>query len=102
MQTSTAGKISQQAGTALIAANLAGRASIDLASWDNYAGNLALQTFNGTLKYRQSNATGVTTSGTVFDPFINQSMTGTAQNIVSSVGTRILGPTASAPPATTR
>ncbi|MFU6748293.1 two-partner secretion system adhesin CdrA [Pseudomonas aeruginosa] len=91
MQTSTAGKISQQAGTALIAANLAGRAgSIDLASWDNYAGNLALQTFNGTLKYRQSNATGVTTSGTVFDPFINQSMTGTAQNIVSSVGTRIL------------
>ncbi|MFO6384136.1 hypothetical protein ACLBYN_67085, partial [Pseudomonas aeruginosa] len=31
-----------------------------------------------------------TTSGTVFDPFINQSMTGTAQNIVSSVGTRIL------------
>ncbi|MBM2556277.1 two-partner secretion system adhesin CdrA [Pseudomonas aeruginosa] len=54
------------------------------------AGNLALQTFNGTLKYRQSNATGVTTSGTVFDPFINQSMTGTAQNIVSSVGTRIL------------
>ncbi|WBI87592.1 hypothetical protein PALA37_03258 [Pseudomonas aeruginosa] len=91
MQTSTAGKISQQAGTALIAANLAGRAgSIDLASWDNYAGNLALQTFNGTLKYRQSNATGVTTSGTVFDPFINQSMTGTVQNIVSSVGTRIL------------
>ncbi|HBO0046151.1 TPA: filamentous hemagglutinin N-terminal domain-containing protein [Pseudomonas aeruginosa] len=91
MQTSTAGKISQQAGTALIAANLAGRAgSIDLTSWDNYAGNLALQTFNGTLKYRQSNATGVTTSGTVFDPFINQSMTGTAQNIVSSVGTRIL------------
>ncbi|WP_400637250.1 two-partner secretion system adhesin CdrA [Pseudomonas aeruginosa] len=91
MQTSTAGNISQQAGTALIAANLAGRAgSIDLASWDNYAGNLALQTFNGTLKYRQSNATGVTTSGTVFDPFINQSMTGTAQNIVSSVGTRIL------------
>ncbi|MBG6567725.1 filamentous hemagglutinin N-terminal domain-containing protein [Pseudomonas aeruginosa] len=91
MQTSTAGKISQQAGTALIAANLAGRAgSIDLASWDNYAGNLALQTFNGTLKYRQSNATGVTTSGTVFAPFINQSMTGTAQNIVSSVGTRIL------------
>ncbi|MCU8874723.1 two-partner secretion system adhesin CdrA, partial [Pseudomonas aeruginosa] len=91
MQTSTAGKISQQAGTALIAANLAGRAgSIDLASWDNYAGNLALQTFNGTLKYRQSNATGLTTSGTVFDPFINQSMTGTAQNIVSSVGTRIL------------
>ncbi|MCT2412572.1 two-partner secretion system adhesin CdrA [Pseudomonas aeruginosa] len=91
MQTSTAGKISQQAGTALIAANLAGRAgSIDLVSWDNYAGNLALQTFNGTLKYRQSNATGVTTSGTVFDPFINQSMTGTAQNIVSSVGTRIL------------
>ncbi|MFK1370733.1 MBG domain-containing protein [Pseudomonas aeruginosa] len=91
MQTSTAGKISQQAGTALIAANLAGRAgSIDLASWDNYAGNLALQTFNGTLKYRQSNATGVTTSGTVFDPFINQSMTGTAQNNVSSVGTRIL------------
>ncbi|MFP8277895.1 two-partner secretion system adhesin CdrA [Pseudomonas aeruginosa] len=91
MQISTAGKISQQAGTALIAANLAGRAgSIDLASWDNYAGNLALQTFNGTLKYRQSNATGVTTSGTVFDPFINQSMTGTAQNIVSSVGTRIL------------
>ncbi|MFF6577213.1 two-partner secretion system adhesin CdrA, partial [Pseudomonas aeruginosa] len=91
MQTSTAGKISQQAGTALIAANLAGRAgSIDLASWDNYAGNLALQTFNGTLKYRQSNATSVTTSGTVFDPFINQSMTGTAQNIVSSVGTRIL------------
>ncbi|HBO1217658.1 TPA: two-partner secretion system adhesin CdrA, partial [Pseudomonas aeruginosa] len=91
MQTSTAGKISQQAGTALIAANLAGRAgSIDLASWDNYAGNLALQTFNGTLKYRQSNATGVTTSGTVFDPFINQSMIGTAQNIVSSVGTRIL------------
>ncbi|MBH9420851.1 filamentous hemagglutinin N-terminal domain-containing protein [Pseudomonas aeruginosa] len=91
MQTSTAGKISQQAGTALIAANLAGRAgSIDLASWDNYAGNLALQTFNGTLKYRQSNATGVTTSGTVFDPVINQSMTGTAQNIVSSVGTRIL------------
>ncbi len=91
MQTSTAGKISQQAGTALIAANLAGRAgSIDLASWDNYAGNLVLQTFNGTLKYRQSNATGVTTSGTVFDPFINQSMTGTAQNIVSSVGTRIL------------
>ncbi|AXA01142.1 bacteriophage holin family protein [Pseudomonas aeruginosa] len=75
----------------MIAANLAGRAgSIDLASWDNYAGNLALQTFNGTLKYRQSNATGVTTSGTVFDPFINQSMTGTAQNIVSSVGTRIL------------
>ncbi|AON74491.1 two-partner secretion system adhesin CdrA [Pseudomonas aeruginosa] len=91
MQTSTAGKISQQAGTALIAANLAGRAgSIDLTSWDNYAGNLALQTFNGTLKYRQSNATGVTTSGTVFDPFINQSMTGTVQNIVSSVGTRIL------------
>ncbi len=91
MQTSTAGKISQQAGTALIAANLAGRAgSIDLTSWDNYAGNLGLQTFNGTLKYRQSNATGVTTSGTVFDPFINQSMTGTAQNIVSSVGTRIL------------
>ncbi|HIE0690152.1 TPA: two-partner secretion system adhesin CdrA [Pseudomonas aeruginosa] len=91
MQTSTAGKISQQAGTALIAANLAGRAgSIDLASWDNYAGNLALQTFNGTLKYRQSNATGVITSGTVFDPFINQSMTGAAQNIVSSVGTRIL------------
>ncbi|MBG6482446.1 filamentous hemagglutinin N-terminal domain-containing protein [Pseudomonas aeruginosa] len=91
MQTSTAGKISQQAGTALIAANLAGRAgSIDLASWDNYAGTLALQPFNGTLKYRQSNATGVTTSGTVFDPFINQSMTGTAQNIVSSVGTRIL------------
>uniref|UniRef100_UPI0035662890 MBG domain-containing protein n=1 Tax=Pseudomonas aeruginosa TaxID=287 RepID=UPI0035662890 len=78
-------------GLELIAANLAGRAgSIDLASWDNYAGNLALQTFNGTLKYRQSNATGVTTSGTVFDPFINQSMTGTAQNIVSSVGTRIL------------
>ncbi|WP_327785297.1 MBG domain-containing protein [Pseudomonas aeruginosa] len=91
MQTSTAGKIIQQAGTALIAANLAGRAgSIDLTSWDNYAGNLALQTFNGTLKYRQSNATGVTTSGTVFDPFINQSMTGTVQNIVSSVGTRIL------------
>ncbi|MCO2226410.1 filamentous hemagglutinin N-terminal domain-containing protein [Pseudomonas aeruginosa] len=91
MQTSTAGKISQQAGTALIAANLAGRAgSIDLASWDNYAGNLALQTFNGALKYRQSNSTGVTTSGTVFDPFINQSMTGSAQNIVSSVGTRIL------------
>ncbi len=32
----------------------------------------------------------MTTSGTVFDPFINQSMTGTVQNIVSSVGTRIL------------
>ncbi|MEW4410724.1 MBG domain-containing protein, partial [Pseudomonas paraeruginosa] len=92
MQTSTTGKISQQAGTALIAANLAGRAgSIDLGSWDNYAGNLALQTFNGALKYRQSNSTGVTTSGTVFDPFIaSQSMTGTAQNIVSSVGTRVL------------
>ncbi|OVZ02855.1 hypothetical protein CDO47_35500, partial [Pseudomonas aeruginosa] len=50
----------------------------------------ALRTLSGPPKSRLGAAHGVATGGTVLDRCINQGRTGTAQNIVSSVGTRIL------------
>ena len=88
LQTGTNGTITQATGSAIRAGALSALAAdIDLTSWDNRVGTLAGLALNGAFRFNQTNATGVTTIGTVQDPFAAQSVTGVAAQTRALQGT---------------
>lgn len=91
LQTGTAGSITQSADSAILAGALGlYAADISLPSFNNNVGTLAGIAVNGGFRFNQTNASGVTTVGTVADPFISQSVAGVTARTVTTEGTQII------------
>ncbi|TDF84007.1 MBG domain-containing protein [Pseudomonas sp. H9] len=83
LKTSNVASIVQQPGTALMGDKVALEgASVRMESNLNYAGTLAGKASNGVFRFNQTNASGVTHTGTVASPYSNEQLTGvTAQQL---------------------
>ncbi|WP_442114053.1 MBG domain-containing protein [Pseudomonas sp. NUPR-001] len=83
LKTSNVASIIQQSGTALMGQQVAMEgASVRMESNLNYAGVLAGKASNGVFRFNQTNASGITTTGTVASPYSAEQLSGvTAQQL---------------------
>ncbi|WP_275630333.1 MBG domain-containing protein [Pseudomonas sp. 273] len=99
IKTSNVASVSQDAGTAIKAGQLAVEgASVLLDSDLNFAGTLAGKASNGVFRFSQTNASGTTSTGTVNSPYSSESLTGVTAQELRYVGSReVVADTGSGP-----
>jgi len=89
IKTSNVATVSQDAGTAIKAGQVAVEgASVLLDSDLNFAGTLAGKASNGVFRFSQTNASGTTRTGTVHSPYSMESLSGVTAQELRYVGSR--------------